>query len=633
MKKIGTFFLTFFLSVFFGYSQNAILLETEAFDNYGGWLTDAQFMDQMGSPYMLAHGLGEPVKDASTTIDFPQTGKYKIFVRTRDWVAPYGPGQFEILINNKPLKTTFGDKGNGEWFWQDGGNISVTNKTVAISLHDKTGFDGRCDAILFVRNAPANYTPPADLTGLKKLRAQVNGVGLNPDNAGNFDLVVVGGGFAGICASVAAARLGLKVALIQNRNIVGGNASSEVRVNPIRKAGLPPYTHNADIVNQLLHPQDQKSYSEDLVDTDAKRLEVVTAEKNITLFLNTHANKVEMKEGRIVAIVAQNVKTGKTLRFTAPLFADCTGDANIGYLAGADYRMGRESKTEFNESLAPDKPDSLYMGNTQYWYLKDAGVPSNFPTCKWALQIDKDEHYMVSTPKWPMPIIPGILATSAWNWESGFREDNITRGEFIRDYNLRAIFGTVDYLKNKSPEKEKYKNGRLMFAAHVIGKRDSRRLVGDVILTQNDIVKRTPFPDSCVATHWYFDIHYPHPENSQYFPDQEFRSVAYDDPKWEKFRNGQPGNYLEIDPYPIPFRCLYSRNIPNLLMAGRNISVSRVALASVRVMKTTGEMGTVVGRAAYILRKHNADPKMIFEKYLDEFRAVLSNPAQFEVKL
>lgn len=619
-------------TVAYAQKQEIVLLEAESFDDYGGWTLDAQFIDQMGSPYMLAHGLGIPVKDASAVVNFPQTGKYKIFVRTRDWVAPYGPGKFELLIDNKPLRTTFGDKGNGNWFWESGGEVSVNSKTVTICLRDKTGFDGRCDAILFIKNAPDKYLPPNDSDALQKLRCQINHIGANPENAGNYDIVVIGGGFAGICASVAAAQLGLKVALIQNRSILGGNASSEIRVNPIRESGLPPYPHNADIVNQLLHHENQKSYSEDIKETDEKRLKVVTDEKNVSLFLNTHANKVEMQDGRIKAIVAQNVKTGKTLRFTAPLFVDCTGDATIGYLSGADYHMGRESRSEYKEPFAPENQDSLLMGNTQYWYAKDLGTPSSFPQCKWALPIEKDEYYQVSTPKWPMPIIPGILATSAWNWENGFHLNNIIKGEYLRDYNLRAIFGTWDYLKNKSPEKEKYKNGKLLFASHVIGKRESRRLLGDVILTQNDIINRTAFPDSCVTTNWYFDLHYPHPENSQYFPNEEFRSVAYDDPNWEMFRNGQPGNYLEIKPYPIPFRCLYSRNIPNLMMAGRNISVTHVALASVRVMKTTGEMGTVVGRAAYILHKYNADPKMIYEKYLDEFRSVLMNPDKYETK-
>ncbi|MEM9410276.1 MAG: hypothetical protein AAGA30_04135, partial [Planctomycetota bacterium] len=181
-------------------SDDLVLVEAESFKETGGWLVDQQFIDQMGSPYLLAHGLGVPVEDASTKVSLAVEGNYRIWVRTRDWVATWGapgaPGKFELIIDGKPLSTTFGTKGE-KWHWHDGGVMRL-NKEFMLSLHDLTGFEGRCDAILFCRDP--EFQPP-DGEPLKKLRAQQLGWDLNPSDAGEFDLVVVGGGLAGTSAA------------------------------------------------------------------------------------------------------------------------------------------------------------------------------------------------------------------------------------------------------------------------------------------------------------------------------------------------------------------------------------------------------------------------------------------------
>ncbi len=609
--------------------KEIVLVEAESFHDYGGWTLDAQFIDQMGSAYLMAHGMGLPVKNAYTKVRFSSMGEYNIFVRTMNWVPGYLTGEFTLHIDGQVFGGFLKPSDSRDWKWYKAGSVIIKEEETLIELKDLTGFNGRCDAIIFVKTDLKNFIPPNETKALSQFRNRLSQINKYTTNAGNFDLVVVGGGFSGICASVAAARLGLKVALIQNRPVLGGNASSEIKVNPIGQTKFPPYIRNADIVLQLLDTIDQRTYSR-LELIDYKRLDVVLNERNISLFLNTHANEVKTKHNRITSINAIDVQTGQKLKFKAPLFVDCTGDGTIGYLAGAEYRIGREGRSEFNESLAPIDSDSMMMGNTQYWYAKEESANSSFPSCPWALQIDHEKMYKVPTPRWPIKLAPGIIASAAWNWESGFNRNTIDEAEYIRDHNLRAIFGVWDFLKNKSPEKQKYATGKLQWVASVLGKRESRRLVGDVLLTQNDIMHQKEFTDGCVTTTWYFDLHYPHPQNSKYFPGEEFRSIAYDDPNWELYKDNFPGEYIEIEPYLIPFRCLYSKNIQNLMMAGRNISVTHAALATTRVMQTCGMMGTVVGRAAYILRKHNADPKMIFEKYLNEFSAVLLNPAQFE---
>ena len=197
---------------------NVVLVEAEGFDELGGWKLDQQFMDQMGSPILLAHGMGVPVKDATTTVTFPATGEYHIWVRTRDWVATFNakgaPGKFKLLIDGKPVEKVFGTEG-AKWQWHRGGAVKIAKTKVNLSLHDLTGFDGRCDAIVFASDA--KFVPPADLKTMTPWRRKLLGISEKPIDAGKFDLVVVGGGMAGCCTAVSAARLGCRVALIQNR--------------------------------------------------------------------------------------------------------------------------------------------------------------------------------------------------------------------------------------------------------------------------------------------------------------------------------------------------------------------------------------------------------------------------------
>lgn len=217
--------------------STTILIEAEAFECLGGWVIDQQFMDEMGSPFLLAHGLGHPVADAITPVIFPEAEEYRVWVRTRDWVAPWKtpdtpetkraqgtPGRFQVLIDGKALDTPFGTEG-ADWHWQDGGTVRINKTKVTFSLHDLMGCEGRCDAILF--STDTALTPPNSLQDLAPFRTQLLGFPEKPVDAGKYDLVVVGGGIAGTCAAVSAARNGLKVAFIQDRPVLGGNNSSE----------------------------------------------------------------------------------------------------------------------------------------------------------------------------------------------------------------------------------------------------------------------------------------------------------------------------------------------------------------------------------------------------------------------
>ena len=571
----------------------SVLVEAESFNDKGGWFIDQQSMDIMGSPYLIAHGMGTPVKEANTIVQFPAKGNYYVYVRTRNWTAPWSDiaaGKFRIKIEGQTLSKTFGQD-EKDWHWSFGGKVKIKTNQVEISLLDLTGFNGRVDAIYFTKNK--NDLPPNQLETLDEFR--IKKLGLNKNlKSSKFDFVVIGGGIAGTCAALSAARLGLKVALIQNRPILGGNNSSEVRVHLGARINLDPYPALGNLVNEI-GPQrggnaQPKAYYE-----DQKKLDAVLNESNISLFLNHHANKVAMHGNTIQKVLAENLETGEKLIFEAPIFADCTGDGTIGYLAGAEYLMGRESKSVFNEPTAPEVADNLTMGISVQWFSEKISQAVAFPDIEWALPLDDEKSYTITR--------------GDWNWETGMGKDMIREAEFIRDYGLLVVFSNWSYVKNHHAEKEKFANEKLQWVAYIGGKRESRRLVGDYILTENDLTQQNFLPDGTAPTSWSIDLHYPDLKNQKDFKGEAFRSYAV---------------FLPIYPYPIPFRCLYSKNIDNLMMAGRDISVSHVALGTIRLMRTGGMMGEVIGMAAAVCKLKNTNPRGLYQNHFSLLEELMS---------
>jgi hypothetical protein len=563
-----------------------LLVEVESFQQLGGWVIDQQSWPVIGSSYLLAHGMGRPVDDAVTTVTFPATGTYHLWVRTRDW-APYpvGPGAFEVHVNGRAVDKVFGTGVPPQWDWHDGGRVMIENKTVQLKLHDLMGFEGRCDALYFAQGKVV--APPNDKPALDRFRREKLGVKAEPQDAGTYDLVVVGGGMAGICSAVQAARLGLQVALIQDRPVLGGNNSSEVRVHLVGRTDKNLYPLLGRIVRELQSPEQGNAHVDGARYGDAHKLRIVQAEPNLKLFLNHHVYAAETSGTRITAVTARHIASAGERRFQGRLFADCTGDGTLGFLAGADFRMGRESRIEYGESLAPEKADDFTLGTSNLWHASDQGVPSTFPACPWALSFSDDYH--IDHRK------------ADWKWETGFGNFNtITQAEEIRDHNFRAVYGNWSYLKNHKGDK--YRNYALDWVAYIGGKRESRRLMGDHVLTQQDIDETRRYPDSTVTCTWTIDLHFPDKGNSEHFPGREFFSGT---------------KHIQRPPYHIPYRCLYSRNVDNLFMAGRNISTTHVAFGSTRVMRTGGMMGEVVGLAAYVSDRHGVTPREVYENHLD----------------
>ncbi len=403
-----------------------------------------------------------------------------------------------------------------------------------------------------------------------------------PKDGGAYDLVVVGGGMAGMCASTKASRLGLSVALIQDRLVLAGNNSSEVRVWLNGETNFEPYPHIGDVVREF-EPAKRAHYgpgnTAELYE-DEKRIAMIETEESISLFLGYRVNAAEIDSSRIVAVTAQNIRTGQRLRFVGRWFADCTGDGSVGYLAGADYEMTIDG----------------HLGPSNLWNVIDTGGPCPFPRCEWALDLNGK------------PFPQGLLQLGGWYWESGFYYDPITKAEHIRDWNFRAMYGAWDTLKN---DKGLYPNYKLNWAAYIAGKRESRRLLGDIVLSEPNIVKGVVFPDGCVPSSWSIDLHLPDPRYEDGWGHDAFISRVEPARSYTK-------------PYWVPYRCFYSRNVENLFMAGRDISVTHQALGAVRVMRTGGMMGEVVGMAASLCKKHDTMPRGVYTDHLPELMSLVS---------
>jgi hypothetical protein len=581
-------FLLGILALFFALPSRAtdIFVEAESFEELGGWSLDTQFVQQMGSPYLLAHGLGNPVADAVTTVQITEPGTYKVWVRTIDWVARWNaspaPGQFQLLLNGTPLKTTFGTQGK-TWGWHDGGTVELASGLTELRLHDLTGFDGRADCI-FLSTAIDSNPPPADKVLSNWRRKQLNLTDTDREQ-GPYDLVVVGGGYAGMASAISAARMGCKVALIQDRPVLGGNGSSEVRVWAMGLIRRGKFPRVGEIVEEFA---DRATKSPGTAEEfgDALKEQIVRAESNIDLLLNHHAYAVNMDGNKIASVKAFDTRTGADTTISGSHFVDCTGHGWIGDWAGASYDMTPTGR----------------MGMSNMWRWDDTEKPTSFPETPWALDLNmKDFPYPRDNH-------------GQWFWESGFDIQPIQDAEAIRDWNLRAVYGAFNAMKNRDGA-EKHKNATLSWVAFVGGPRESRRLLGDVLLTREDIVEKREFPDGCVPSTWSIDLHYPKKQYAIKYADNPFISIAEHDNRVDRMYG-----------YPVPYRCFYSRNIDNLFMAGRCISVTHEALGTVRVMKTCGMMGEVVGKAASICVAENCSPRGVYEQHLDELLELLRLP-------
>jgi len=580
--------------------EGLIWIDAEDFDDYGGWWIDTQFVHLMGSSYLIAAGVGTPVKDATTTLTVPKAGRYRIWVRSRDWYKSHSPGTFQLLVNGRPAAKTFGQDKSGTWVWLSAGEFALKAGPLKLALHDLTGYYGRCDAIVLTTDL--TYRPPDQTQRIVTARAALTGLDLTPKPQGAFDVIVVGAGAAGSCAAIASARAGAKTALIQNRPVLGGNASSELGVGINGAASAHRNARESGIIEECGRIRARYGYPKM---SEPFRL-VAEREKNLTVFLNRHVFAAEMvRPGHIAAVKAVDTLTGEITTYRARVFIDCTGDGWLGFFAGAEYRRGRESRDQHGESLAPAKADELtmsgcIMGGRGVGYTSvDAGKPVTYTPPAWA-------------PKFPpfdqFGRRPRGLGGQWW-LEHPNTIDDIHQAEYARDELIRISFGYWDWIKNVSPYRKQAANRKMVSIPIVDAKRESRRLIGDYILTQQDVQAGRVFPDRISHGGWPIDVHHP-----------------------EGIYSGKPGPFYcnpRVPIYTVPFRCLYSKNVDNLLMAGRCMSVTHIALGTVRVQGTLAAMGQVSGTAAAWCARDVITPRTLGRKHIAAFQQHLLRDDQY----
>ncbi len=386
----------------------------------------------------------------------------------------------------------------------------------------------------------------------------------------DVDVAVVGGGVAGVCAALAAARHGARTALIQDRPVLGGNSSSEIRVHITGAdcAGQRPGYRESGILEELRLEETVRNPERNACMWDLILWEKARAEPLLTLLLNAHCRAAARDpSGRIMRLTALQVTTETEWRVRARYFIDCTGHGTLGALAGADFRQGREGPQEHREPHAQG-PDSKTMGASLLWCARDMGRPSPFTPPPWAHKFTRAEDL-------PQRLSPARIEHGHWWIEYGGELDIIHDTEKIRDELLACLMGVWDWHKNYSGAA--VENWALTWWGFLPGHRESRRLLGPYIFTENDLLENRQFEDAIGHGGWPIDTH----------------------PPAGIFSSEPPCDFgQQIGVYQIPLRCLYSRNVPNLFMAGRDASCTHLAMASARVMGTCAVMGQAAGTAA-----------------------------------
>lgn len=394
------------------------------------------------------------------------------------------------------------------------------------------------------------------------------------------DLAIVGGGMAGVCAALAAARNGLRVTLVQDRSVLGGNASSEVKMHIVGADchGSRPGARESGIIEELRLEDAVRNPHRCYSQWDLLLYEKLKNEPGITLLLDTTCLSCtqDATTRAIQSVYALRNSTDDLFEIHASFFADCSGDGKLAFEAGADYHIGREAKSDFGESLAQDQPDKHTLGSSILITGKKHESPRPFLAPSWIRRFTKQDlkHRPVHSYEY-----------GYWWFEWGGQHDTIKDNEMIRHELLRIALGIWDYIKNSGDHPDSA-NWTLDWVGSIPAKRESRRLLGPHVLMEPDLRNGKIFEDAVAYGGWAIDIH---PPCGVDVPDEP------------------PFTPTHLDGlYTIPFRCLYSRNIPNLLFAGRNISATHAAFASTRVMATCAIMGQAIGTAAHIALQHRA---------------------------
>ena len=582
------------------HEKGYLWLESESFSDYGAWRLDTQFTHKMGSAYLIAPGVCKPIGSAKTTLSVPRAGTWHAWVRTKDWLPEFSPGRFAITVGGRQSGPLGASKREG-WRWEKAGAFELPQGDVSVSLDDLSGAFARCDAILFTTDAA--YVPPDDADGVAAARARFAGETDVVNDSGEYDVVVVGAGTAGMGAALAAARTGARTALVHDRPVMGGNSSIEMGIGTDGAAGSHPNKKTdmresglCEEANLMKGRANPKSYS------GAYRL-MVDAEPRLREIPNQRVLSVEKDGDRITSVIARDTLTGRRTRYRATIFVDCTGDGWVGVFAGADRMFGREAQSEYNEWPAPEVRDNLTMSGC----LMDGYLGYRY--------VMRGEPVPYETPAWANVLPPGFTRnirrlTSEWWVEHGGRFDDVADPERARDELVRITFAYWGWVKNVWKGRAEAANAEITTVAFMDARREGFRLVGDYVLTANDALEGRMFPDSVTYGGWPLDTHDP---------------LGMENPNGNGYWKHHPG----VPTYTIPYRCLYSKNISNLMFAGRCQSVTHIALGSVRVEATLFTLGQATGTAAALAVRKGLLPRAYGQKHIVELQQRLLKDDQY----
>ena len=574
-----------------------VWVEAESFADYGGWVVDTQFTHKMGSAYLLAPGVLKPVAPASAKVAIPRAGTWRLWVRTKDWLPEFSPGQFVVEVAGTRSRTLGASRREG-WTWENAGDFALAAGEAAVSLVDLTGALTRCDALLFTSDLA--YVPPEGAAALAAERRRLTGDdGKVPDCGTTFDLVVVGAGPGGLGAAFAAARNGLRVAVVHDRPVLGGNSSCEMQVtlNGAGRKGRESGLVCEAKMRRFRH--EGWSYS------DAYREMADEMKDRFFEFPNERVMSAEKKGDAIAAVVSRNTLTGAQTRFRGRYFADGTGDGWLGLFAGAEYMHGREARTEYDEAPAPEERDEITMSGC---VMKDGLVGYRHAFA--------DHPVRYETPAWANVLPEGFTRRvhalkGVWWMENNGRFNDLEDPERARDQLVRITFAYWGWLKNESPLKDQAKNAYMAEIAWKNARREGYRLVGDYVMTANDALKGTMFPDRISYGGWSLDTHDP---------------LGMENPTGNGFWRSHP----HVPIYSIPYRCIYSKNISNLFLCGRSISVTHIAFGTIRVQSTLFQLGQAAGTAAALAcEKGGITPRECGQRHIKELQQRLLKDDQY----
>ncbi len=564
------------------------------FEEYGGWKKDTQFTHLMGSAYLLACDIpGQPVQNARTNLTVPEAGYYRLWVRAKNWYAPYAPGRFAVEVDGHRAGTVLGELPTRRWTWQVADDFFLEAGDHVVELVDLTGHMGRCSTILLTSDM--DFLPRSEVREFEKERAFYKNLPKEPRNGGDFDIIVAGGGPGGTAAAIMAARNGAKTLLLQDRPILGGNASTEAGIGYNGASSQQFNAREGGIVEEIIRRKTRSDSNWTVTLT-----QMCADEPNLSVWLNMRVRETEVKNNRIQSVTAYHTETGERWTFRGELYIDCTGDSDLAFQAGAKIRWGREAKWQYGEEFAPLTPDNCTMSGC-LWGTKffDTGVSQEFIAPEWLPAFPAGKKFgrniMGIYPDWWLEA-PNII-------------DDLYDAEEARDELYRIVLGYFNYLKNVWEEKEKTVNYAIGPMKWIDAKRESRRIVGDYVLNQNDCVQGTTFPDTIAYAGWPIDLHH-----------------------LKGIYSGEEGPFFSNAHVPmvsIPYRCIYSKNIENLLMAGRNISVSHIALGTTRVQATIASIGQAAGTAAAMCLKKGLTPRELGQLCLEELRQQLLKDDQY----